>query len=223
MPRRGCRSSCRPQSARRRGDPPDHTLDWIMAAAERYCKRCKGVFTTDVCPGGHPNFMYVKDIPPDATAALTKSEPCNLPSGVAPDDPLMAAHRGDVSEMTRLLGLGMNPDDPIFSSKKYKGGTPLQYAATAGHSLVLRLLLQEGKAQVSKQNTYDGSSALHYACGPPGGEEPFCDCVAVLLEFGADTSCKDAKGRTPEETIRGKHPEVVAMLRAASEQWNSEL
>jgi hypothetical protein len=188
-----------------------------MAAPNRYCKRCKGIFASDACPGGHPNFMYVKEIPADATYAVAKSssEPCNLPSGVAPDDPLMAAHRGNVGEMARLLKLGVDPDDPIFYGKKYKGGTPLQYAATGGHAEILRLLLQEGKAQVSKQNTHDGSSALHYACNPPAVGEPFRDCVAVLLEFGADTSCKDAKGRTPKETIIGEHPEVVAMLRAA--------
>ena len=63
--------------------------------------------------------MYVKEIPADATYAVAKSssEPCNLPSGVAPDDPLMAAHRGNVGEMARLLKLGVDPDDPIFYGK----------------------------------------------------------------------------------------------------------
>ena len=40
----------------------------------RYCKKCKLVFETDKCPGGHANFMYTKRIP-DNVAATPEPEP----------------------------------------------------------------------------------------------------------------------------------------------------
>ena len=169
---------------------------------QRYCKRCKGVFTQAVCPAGHPNFSYTKVIPDGATVAVAATRAtagaAATVAAVDPDAALMAAHRGDAAEVARLLAAGLDPDDPIYYGKKFKGGAPLQYAAIGGHAEVIRLLLAEGKAQVSRQNTHDGSSALHYACDPPGGRtEPWAECVAVLLEFGS-------RGRAPVGT-RQRH------------------
>ena len=179
------------------------------------------MFTQAVCPAGHPNFLYTKVIPDGATVAVAATRAtagaAATVAAVDPDAALMAAHRGDAAEVARLLAAGLDPDDPIYYGKKFKGGAPLQYAATGGHAEVIRLLLAEGKAQVSRQNTHDGSSALHYACDPPGGRtEPWAECVAVLLEFGADTQCRDFEGRTPAEAIRGEAPEVERMLQEAA-------
>lgn len=32
-------------------------------SSDRYCKKCKVVFSTETCPGGHANFMYTKKLP----------------------------------------------------------------------------------------------------------------------------------------------------------------
>jgi hypothetical protein len=34
-----------------------------IGAVPRYCKKCKLVFSTTACPGGHANFMYTKTLP----------------------------------------------------------------------------------------------------------------------------------------------------------------
>ena len=55
----------------------------------RYCKKCKLVFETDVCPGGHAIFMYTKTIPEGAerAAAEPAAEPEQPKPGKKPRTP----------------------------------------------------------------------------------------------------------------------------------------
>ncbi len=47
--------------------------------SERWCKKCAAVFTTQKCPGGHPIFMYSKNIPGAAAALPSASLPRPTP------------------------------------------------------------------------------------------------------------------------------------------------
>eukprot|EP01052_Picozoa_sp_SAG31_P012304 SAG31_NODE_717_length_12611_cov_25.933104_5_plen_518_part_00 len=48
----------------------------------RYCKKCKVIFTSKTCPGGHPNFVYTKNMPVGAT----KASPASKSVGDLPPD-----------------------------------------------------------------------------------------------------------------------------------------
>lgn len=70
------------------------------------------------------------------------------------------------------------------------------------------LIASEGADKVMAQKNRDGWTPLHQAAFAGAS-----DCVALLLESGADVACKDNDGDTPAHYASAQgHPEVVEAL-----------
>jgi len=113
----------------------------------------------------------------------------------APDDAVaqlhLAAENGDVDAVHDLLAGGVPvdarlPDDACPPLER--GVTPLQRAAAAGQSVVVRELLECGAAVDARSAR--GVTALHRAAAHP-------DVVRILLQDGAAVDTADEQGRTP--------------------------
>ena len=63
--------------------------------------------------------------------------------------------------------------------------TPLHLASEAGHTEVVRILLENG-GSVNAQDQMNGETPLHLAC-----EAGFSDIVQLLLDHGADTTIEN--------------------------------
>ena len=46
-----------------------------MSTNTRWCKKCKELFTGDVCKSSHPNFMYTNKLPAESNADATAEVP----------------------------------------------------------------------------------------------------------------------------------------------------
>lgn len=112
----------------------------------------------------------------------------NAPSAEG-DRPLnTASTAGDAEIMKILLEHGA---DPNLASRS--GYTPLHDAAMRGDPGVINLLLDHG-ARINALTLDDGSTALHLAASFDR-----LTAVRTLVEHGADTTLKNAKGLTAAE------------------------
>ncbi len=114
---------------------------------------------------------------------------------------ILAAKRGNVKEVERILSAGADAD-----YRGMWGMTPLIWTASKGHNKVAELLLARGADVNVKANNQ--STALMWACF--SGHD---DMVRLLLEKGAEVHAKSSSGATPlvAATERG-HRETVRLL-----------
>lgn len=118
--------------------------------------------------------------------------------------------QGSVECARRLLDAGANPNTTIPLDGNSDTRIPILYFACVGNNVgVVRVLLERGA------NPDDGESVFHSA------ELNHRDCLAVLLEFGADLGSADKQySNTPLYFIAGHKP--FSGLCASSElgmQW----
>jgi len=114
----------------------------------------------------------------------------------------VAALAGDAAAARRLLSQGA---DPNIRQGRYRG-TPLQYAAGAGHVAVVRLLLKH-EADVDAAD-FIGRTPLMW-----GAMKGRTDVVRELLRAGADSKAATATGWTAAEyALKRGHREAAAML-----------
>ncbi|KAL7931732.1 hypothetical protein V8C35DRAFT_329386 [Trichoderma chlorosporum] len=104
----------------------------------------------------------------------------------------MAAKKGDVDTVGRLLAIGVEPD-----GKDGHNRTALSWASEVGSESIVRLLLETGKVDVNSQDN-DGVSPLRWASR---GE--FDDVARLLVTNGAKMDCR--------QTIRNNHNLVDAV------------
>ncbi len=106
------------------------------------------------------------------------------------------ARDGDVAAVRAALSSGTDPNT------KYKGQTPLMYAAEKGRVAVIEVLLANG-AKVDLVDSYN-RTALHFAtmCAS-------VDCCRLLVARGASTSI--------ESTLGGESPLDIAKMRTLLE------
>lgn len=114
-----------------------------------------------------------------------------------------ACWSGNVGAVSVLLSRGANPD----AARQHNGGTCLCIAAHAGHSAVVRELVDHG-AQLNLPNN-NGASPVFIA-----SEHGHTETVAVLLSMGASPDLPDNKGCSPcyIATSRG-HVGCLSVLR----------
>lgn len=102
----------------------------------------------------------------------------------------LAAERGDVATIERLLDDGANPNVQIRSNEKISsewGNTPLHSAARDGRIEVIRLLLDRG-AGINARNDR-GATPLHRSIAHP-------QVTQFLIDHGANVDATDRQGRT---------------------------
>ncbi|HSI73759.1 MAG TPA: ankyrin repeat domain-containing protein [Fimbriimonas sp.] len=121
------------------------------------------------------------------------------------------AHNGHVSIVELLLDHGA----PIeVDEVGLYGGKPLHWAAEHAPACV-GLLLKRGANPNSRnlmKNDFEGFTPLHMTASQP---EECLECARQLLEYGADPSLHDAKGRKPLDVAREMgRQKVVDFLRA---------
>ncbi|KAJ1471023.1 ankyrin repeat-containing domain protein, partial [Baffinella frigidus] len=123
----------------------------------------------------------------------------------------MASAHGRKKEVSRLLLEGAEIDEPGGGVWEW---TPLQAAASRGHSLTALLLLEHGASLAAKAK--DGGTALVFACL---GAHP--EVASLLLAKGAEATAEDDRGRTalhaaafskPGRSDAGGRQEVARLL-----------
>jgi hypothetical protein len=122
-----------------------------------------------------------------------------------------AAEKGKLSVVASLLAEGRDPNEGDDG-----GVTALHHAAANGHLAIVKLLVKAG-ADVD-QAEFDGDTALINASafGHAG-------VVGYLIEQGADPSATSSQGLLAIKHARkGRHREVVAILRAAARTARSQ-
>ena len=128
----------------------------------------------------------------------------------AAKDFLAAAKRGDVEELTRLLGAGNAQELLSFrgagTADSVIGNTALHWAAAKGWDGALSLLLRAG-ADVGARNNGDSTPLASAAIS---GQS---DCVRLLLSAHADPVAADEFGDSPLSLAkRAGHDAVAALL-----------
>lgn len=116
-----------------------------------------------------------------------------------------AVEKGDQALVTELLEQGADPEE------KHLGWSPLMKAAEEGHIEILQKLLEKDVdlEVVNKK----GRSALSFAAAPSMKRPTATATLRLLLEYGADTTRKDAFGRTAKDHARSeKRDEAVAIF-----------
>ena len=147
-----------------------------------------------------------------------------------------AAKAGDLEQVQRLLGQGMNIDSPGRNAEtpllvaslqghtavvdwllahnadthaRNQGGfTPLHAAAYGGHRDIAELLIAKGADVNDKENRYRIAPLLAAA------EENHPDVVELLLAHGADPNSKEINGVNPlSRAIWRQNESVVRLLK----------
>jgi len=118
-----------------------------------------------------------------------------VPFEAFPDDPIRAAHRGDVTAVQRFLDDGFPPN-----AGNEVGYTALMGAARGASLDVIRFLLSHGaQAALADKRGY---TALHWAVAQPEtqparGASSQVACLRALLHAGADPNARNEDGLTP--------------------------
>ena len=122
-----------------------------------------------------------------------------------------AAGRGDAAAVASLLSQGGDPNQGDAD-----GVTALHESAAKGHFEVVKLLVEAG-ADVN-QAEFDGDTALINASA-----FGHTQVVGYLIEQGADTTVLSSQGLLAIKHARkGRHRDVVAILRTAARRARSE-
>jgi uncharacterized protein len=118
---------------------------------------------------------------------------------------LVAALRGDVREVERLVGQDPSPLD----ARNWEEMTPLMLACARGHLEVVRLLLDKGAALDATGGNYENEdTALSFA-----SLRGHAAVVRLLMERGADPTIAGRAGYTPLIfAAKFGHLEVVRLL-----------
>jgi ankyrin repeat protein len=149
---------------------------------------------------------------------------------------MAAVKANDSAQVRRLIAQGVNIDEPDGN-----GDSPLIMAAYAGHTDIVRLLLEAG-ADVAAVDPGMKATALHAAAyagrteaarlliqhgidvdkqGPYNGYTALHDAIwqnnvetaQVIIDAGAGLSLRNHEGQTPLEMARARRrQEIVAMI-----------
>lgn len=135
-----------------------------------------------------------------------------VPPPIWEDTTLPLCHRaafvGDVALVQAELDKGcpVNMIDDSFHACRHQ--TPLQYAASQGHTDVVKLLLER---RADPGAGLGGQAALHLAARRGHGPT-----IQALLDGGAEINARDSGGQTPlHEAAEWASAETVALLVAA--------
>lgn len=104
------------------------------------------------------------------------------------------------------------------------GATALHFAANAGRNDVLRVLLNhQGLQGLINQSDSEGLTPLHVACMAGSRLSQRQEAIKTLIQYGADVSLKDDKGRTPKMVAEAfGYPELLESLDYQHQELSSK-
>uniref|UniRef100_A0A0N5AMY4 Osteoclast-stimulating factor 1 n=1 Tax=Syphacia muris TaxID=451379 RepID=A0A0N5AMY4_9BILA len=114
-----------------------------------------------------------------------------------------AAKRGNLNFIKECLDNSVSPN-----SLDKSGSTPLYWASYAGHTDIVKLLVEIPNMCISAQNKL-GDTALHAAAW-----KSHADCVEVLLEHGANPSIRNYEGKMPFDIARDTQSKALLEMAA---------
>lgn len=128
---------------------------------------------------------------------------------LSPEDALLlAAAGGNVASVERLLSQGATMQPSTLSGEGTF--TPLDVAAIMGNSAVLKVLLQQGKCEISPITICRTAELGHV------------ECVNLLLQAGADVNAKQFLAFTPlRMAVGASRSDVVKLLLSAGADVNT--
>ena len=108
------------------------------------------------------------------------------------DSPYLYAGAQGKTDILAYMMKNSQPDQTVYNRF---GGNTIIPAAEKGHLETVKLILEDGKADINHQNNF-GYTALIEAVALTDGSKVFQEIVAELLKYDADVTLKDNSGRT---------------------------
>ena len=142
------------------------------------------------------------------------------PVGELPEDIGEGASDGDFERVKAWLAGG----SASVNASDHTGWTLLHWTVvgelTAEHVEFARYLISRGARVNAAANRWDGSTALHFACGGIGRGEATAAMISMLVAAGARVHSRDEGGLTPlfciEELSESTIDVVTTLLRAGA-------
>ena len=119
--------------------------------------------------------------------------------GELPEEIGEAASDGDFERVKAWLAGGSAYDPPSVNDRDDDDWTLLHWTAASPspfHVEFARYLLSRGARVNASAKRWDGSTALHFACGSIGRDEATA-AISMLVAAGATVNTRDIAGRTP--------------------------
>ncbi|MBM7707322.1 ankyrin repeat protein [Chryseomicrobium aureum] len=152
----------------------------------------------------HKNFIDVAKRLIDAGADINQQDHIQ-------DSPYLYAGAQGKTEILKYMIVHAEPNHTVVN--RY-GGNALIPAAEKGHLENVKVLLQDGKADIDHQNNY-GYTALIEAVALTDGSALYQEIVQELLKYNANKELRDNRGKTALDYAKEKgYTEMVQLLEA---------
>lgn len=152
----------------------------------------------------HKNYVEVAKLLIDAGADINQKDSIQ-------DSPYLYAGAQGKTEILKYMIVHAEPNHTVVN--RY-GGNALIPAAEKGHLENVKVLLQDGKADIDHQNNY-GYTALIEAVALTDGSALYQEIVQELLKYNANKELRDNRGKTALDYAKEKgYTEMVQLLEA---------
>lgn len=150
----------------------------------------------------HKNFIDVAKRLIDAGADINQQDHIQ-------DSPYLYAGAQGKTEILKYMIVHAEPNHSVVN--RY-GGNALIPAAEKGHLENVKVLLQDGKADIDHQNNY-GYTALIEAVALTDGSALYQEIVQELLKYSANKELRDNRGKTALDYAKEMgYTEMVQLL-----------
>ncbi|MFA1643684.1 ankyrin repeat domain-containing protein [Chryseomicrobium imtechense] len=152
----------------------------------------------------HKNYIDVAKRLIDAGADINQQDHIQ-------DSPYLYAGAQGKTEILKYMIVHAEPNHSVVN--RY-GGNALIPAAEKGHLENVKVLLQDGKADIDHQNNY-GYTALIEAVALTDGSALYQEIVQELLKYNANKELRDNRGKTALDYAKEKgYTAMVRLLEA---------
>ncbi|PJK16091.1 hypothetical protein CQS04_09225 [Chryseomicrobium excrementi] len=150
----------------------------------------------------HKNYVEVAKLLIDAGADINQQDSIQ-------DSPYLYAGAQGKTEILKYMIENAEPNHTVVN--RY-GGNALIPAAEKGHLENVKILLEDGKADIDHQNNF-GYTALIEAVALTDGSELYQEIVQELLNYNANKELRDNRGKTALDYAKEMgYTEMVKLL-----------